>query len=213
MRFLLFFALMLAGCEGAQKPATVTLATTTSTRDSGLLDLLVPMFRKQTGIEVKVVAVGSGQALEMGRRGDADVLLTHAPEAEEEFVAAGHGLERRPVMFNDFILLGPHRDPAGVRDEEWITVSFARIAKAEAPFVSRDDGSGTHQKEQSIWQMSATVPEGRWYIEAGLGMAQALRMASEKGAYTLSDRGTFLSQRDSLELAILLICRRPDPAE
>lgn len=193
-----------AGCSGRDDAATtLTLATTTSTRDSGLLDVLLPKFEKETGIEVKVVAVGSGQALELGRRGDADVLLTHAPEAEERFVAAGHGVERQAVMHNDFVIVGPEADPAHVQRELSIAEAFRRMARSEAPFVSRGDDSGTHMKEKRIWQEAGAEPQGDWYIRAGAGMAEALRMASQLRAYTLSDRGTFLAQRNGLALVIL----------
>lgn len=202
--FLILSLLSLASCGKSTEPAkTMTLATTTSTRDSGLLDVLVPMFEKQTSIQVKVVAVGSGQALEMGRRGDADVLLTHAPTAEKAFVAEGHGMERRLAMSNDFVLVGPKFDPANIGEANSITEAFIRIATRMSPFVSRGDESGTHMKEQGIWQMAKISPKGDWYIQAGSGMAQTLRMASEKDAYTLSDRGTFLAQRNDLDLAIL----------
>jgi len=196
--------LSFAGCGNSPGPATpLTLATTTSTRDSGLLDTLAPMFEKQTGIPIKVVAVGSGQALEMGRRGDADVLLTHAPDGEKTFVADGHGVKRVLVMHNDFVLLGPTSDPANAREADSITVALGRIAENLSPFVSRGDESGTHMKEQSIWAAANTDPQGDWYIQAGSGMGQTLRMASEKEAYTLSDRATFLAQRDKLDLAVL----------
>ena len=201
-------ALLLTGCSTAQDEAkTLTLATTTSTRDSGLLDILVPMFEKETGIDVKVVAVGSGQALELGRRGDADVLLTHAPEAEEQFMAEGHGEHRQGVMHNDFILVGPQTDPAQIAELQAtgllaITEAFRRIALDHSPFISRGDESGTHIKEKKIWQEAGIEPQGDWYVRAGAGMAEALRIASEKRAYTLADRGTFLSQRDRLDLTI-----------
>ena len=197
-------ALPLMGCAPT-KPAflSLTLATTTSTRDSGLLDELVPRFEKEAGIRVKVVAVGSGQALELGRRGDADVLLTHAPKAEEQFVVEGHGDERLPVMHNDFVLVGPPADPASIEGQSSIVEAFRRIALSGSPFVSRGDESGTHTKEQEVWKEAGITPEGDWYIEAGAGMAAALRMASEKRACTLADRGTFLAQRDRLDLTIL----------
>jgi tungstate transport system substrate-binding protein len=196
--------LLLAGCSKTHDQVeTLTLATTTSTRDSGLLDALVPMFAKETGIEVKVVAVGSGQALELGRRGDADVLLTHAPEAEEQFMAEGHGEERRAVMHNDFVLVGPQADRAQIKDQTSIREAFRRIAQSQSPFISRGDESGTHMKELQIWKQAALDPERQWYVQAGAGMAEALRMASEKRAYTLADRGTFLAQRHRLDLTIL----------
>lgn len=200
----LLLAVVMSGCQEApEQEQTITLATTTSTRDSGLLDVLVPEFEDETGIEVKVVAVGSGQAIEMGRRGDADVLLTHAPEAEERFVLEDYGNERRLVMHNNFVLVGPRSDPANVSAEKAVAAAFARIAQTEAAFVSRGDESGTHMKEKSIWKRSGTEPEGTWYASVGSGMAQTLRVASEKGAYTLSDWGTFLSQRKRLDLHVL----------
>ncbi len=202
-------ALMLTGCSQSLDPSkTLTLATTTSTRDSGLLDELIPMFEAETGIEVKVIAVGSGQALELGRRGDADVLLTHAPAAEEQFMDEGHGTQRRGVMHNDFVLVGPQADPADVASQSTIAEALGQIARSESLFVSRGDDSGTHMKEQTLWTSSAMTaqggePQGEWYIRAGAGMSEALRMASEKRAYTLSDRSTFLAQRERLDLTIL----------
>jgi len=190
-----------AGCQNS-KP-TITLATTTSTQDSGLLDVLVPMFHTQTGIEVKVVAVGSGQALELGRRGDADVLLTHAPAAEEKFMTEGWGSERRPVMHNDFVLIGPEDDPAKVKGEKSVATAFSQIAASRSTFVSRDDESGTHQKEREIWKALANDPDGVWYVRSGSGMAQAIRIADEKNAYTLADRGTYLSMRKDCNMVVL----------
>jgi tungstate transport system substrate-binding protein len=198
----LLAVLVAAGCSGRAAP-TLTLATTTSTQDSGLLDVLVPRFREQSGIDVKVVAVGTGQALELGRRGDADVLLVHAPAAEQRFVEEGFGVGRRQVMYNDFVIVGPPADPAGVKGQASAVEAFRRIAAREAPFVSRGDESGTHVKEKAVWQKAAVEPKGGWYVRAGAGMGQVLRMASEKRAYTLSDRGTFLALRGGLELAVL----------
>jgi tungstate transport system substrate-binding protein len=195
---------LMVGCNtSTDVPKTLTLATTTSTQESGLLDVLVPEFRQQSGIDVRVVAVGSGQALELGRRGDADVLLTHAPAAEKRFMDEGWGELRRPVMHNDFVLVGAESDQAGVRVRMSIVECFTRIADHEAPFVSRGDDSGTHQKEKEIWEKSGRKPDGDWYVEAGAGMAQALRMANEKHAYTLADRATFLTLRDELDLVVL----------
>ena len=198
--------LLVGGCSrqsGTSPETSLTLATTTSTRDSGLLDVLLPVFEAETDIEVKVVAVGSGQALELGRRGDADVLLTHAPAAELQFMEEGHGVQRQPVMHNDFVLVGPPNDPADVKDSTAITEAFRRIAQSEAPFISRGDDSGTHRKERTIWMNRQMEPRGQWYVITGAGMAAALRMASEKRAYTLSDRSTFLAQQDRLDLTIL----------
>ncbi|GAB6164919.1 substrate-binding domain-containing protein [Thermostilla marina] len=199
------FVALLTGCrDRAAQDCSLTLATTTSTRDSGLLDILLPRFESETGITVKMIAVGSGQAIEMGRRGDADVLLTHAPQAEKQFMDEGHGCLRYPVMYNDFVLVGPASNPAGVEHEKPITEALRRIAETQSRFVSRGDESGTHMKERSLWQEAGLAPEGDWYIEVGAGMAQTLRVASEKRAYTLSDRGTFLAQREGLQLAILV---------
>jgi tungstate transport system substrate-binding protein len=184
------------------------LATTTSTRDSGLLDVLLPLFRRRTGVEVKVVAVGSGQALQLGRRGDADVLLTHAPAAERQFMADGYGSLCLPVMYNEFAIVGPEGDPAHVRAQNRAATALAQIASTQSPFVSRGDDSGTHQKERQLWRQATLDPRGSWYIQAGSGMAQSLRIASEKQAYTLTDLGTFLAERRRLQLTILL---RGDP--
>lgn len=201
----------LAGC-GRKEPAPVAhpsvperllLATTTSLRDSGLLDVLVPAFEESSGLRVEVVAVGSGQALELGRRGDADVLLVHSPESEERFLAQGYARRRRPVMYNDFVLVGPAADPAGVKRAGSIEESFGRVARANANFVSRGDGSGTHAMELKTWAAAAIHPEPPWYIEAGAGMAEVLRMASQKAAYTLADRATYVALRQGLELQVL----------
>jgi tungstate transport system substrate-binding protein len=202
---LLFLLLVVTtGLRGApSRGRSLVLATTTSTQDTGLLDALVPRFEKQTGLKVKVIAVGTGQALELGRRGDADVLLVHAPEAERQFVQQGHGVERKPVFYNDFVLVGPAGDPARVRQANSAPAALKAIAGAEAFFVSRGDDSGTHKKEQALWRTAGVNPAGRWYLSAGAGMAEALRMASERQAYTLSDRGTYLSLRNTLELQIL----------
>ncbi|MHB9078599.1 MAG: ABC transporter substrate-binding protein [Pirellulaceae bacterium] len=194
----------MAGCStSTDANPSLTLATTTSTQDSGLLDVLVPLFAKETGIEVKVVAVGSGQALEIGRRGDADVLLTHAPEAEKQFMSDGDGESRREVMYNDFVLVGPKEDPAHVQGQTSIVDALRQIAAAKATFVSRGDESGTHMKEKAIWKQATVTPQGDWYLSAGTGMAATLRLASEKHGYVLADRGTFLSQQEQLELVIL----------
>jgi tungstate transport system substrate-binding protein len=195
--------LVAAGCSRPTPTESITLATTTSAQDSGLLDVLVPRFREQTGIEVKVVAVGTGQALELARCGDADVVLVHAPAAEQRFMNEGHGVLLRPVMVDRFILVGPPADPAGVKGQASVVEAFTRIAHKEAPFVSRGDESGTHIKEKAIWQKAGIEPRGDWYIAAGTGMAQTLRMAGEKRGYTLTDRGTYLAQGKGLDLAVL----------
>ena len=206
----LVFMLIALGVPGCSRtapaplqPAPITLATTTSTHDSGLLDVLIPLFRKETGVEVKVVAVGSGQALELGRRGDADVLLVHSPAAEEAFVRDAFSLERMPVMVNDFVLVGPADDPGRIRGRSSIIDAFQEVARRHVFFVSRADNSGTHQKEHAVWKASQIQPEGEWYLSAGTGMAQALRLASEKQAYILSDRGTYLALRDNVDLIVI----------
>ena len=184
------------------------LATTTSTQDSGLLDVLIPLFEKQTGYTVKVVAVGTGAALRMGERGDADVLLVHAPEAEEAFMATGYGSEREYVMYNDFIIVGPTDDPAGIRGLTDAVQALQRIANAQALWISRGDDSGTHKKEKSLWKEAgidpSVVASSPWYQETGQGMGATLRIASEKQGYTLTDRGTYLHLRDTLDLEILV---------
>jgi tungstate transport system substrate-binding protein len=184
------------------RPALI-LATTTSTQDSGLLDELVPLFEKQTGYAVKTIAVGSGQAIAMGRRGEADVLLVHSPEAEQALIADGAGLNRRIVMHNDFVLVGPPADPAGIANHT-TRESLQRIAGAKAPFLSRGDNSGTHTMELKLWKAAGIALEGQaWYQQTGQGMGQTLAVAAEKKAYTLSDRGTFLALRKKLGLALL----------
>lgn len=182
----------------------IILATTTSTQDSGLLDVLVPLFEKQTGYRVKVIAVGTGAALRMGERGDADVLLVHAPEAEEAFMAAGHGVDRQFVMYNDFVIVGPPSDPAGIRGLTDAVMAMQRVAETEGLWISRGDDSGTHKKEMSLWAEARLTPQGAWYQESGQGMGATLLIASEKQAYTLTDRGTYLRLRASLALDILV---------
>jgi tungstate transport system substrate-binding protein len=179
------------------------LATTTSTQDSGLLDELVPRFEDESGCSVKTVAVGSGEALELGERGDADVLLVHSPDAEEEFMDGGHGVRRKAVMHNDFVVVGPADDPATTKGSSSATDAFARIAQTEAPFASRADESGTHTKELSLWEAAGIEPKGSWYIETGQGMGETLTIASQKQAYTLSDRGTWLAT-DNVDLELLV---------
>jgi len=181
----------------------VILATTTSTRDAGLLDSLLPVFERETRYHVKVIAVGSGQALAMGRRGDADVVLSHAPEAERVLVDSGYFVRRRLVMHNEFLVVGPASDPAGLRGLSDAVAAFRRLAERRAPFVSRGDQSGTHQREQLLWKRTGmTAPPSRddWYVESGQGMGATLQLADEKRAYTLTDRATYLAWRDKLQL-------------
>lgn len=200
------------GCAAEEGPAeegqeriggSMILATTTSTQDSGLLDVLVPMFEEQTGVEVKVIAVGSGAALEMARRGDADAVLSHSPAAERELVASGDLVEGKLVMHNDFVIVGPPADPAGVRAAGDLNEALRRIA-ATGGFISRGDNSGTHAKELALWKAAgvdpARVPQRQ---ETGQGMGATLNIADQRQAYTLTDRGTFLSLRDRMDLEIL----------
>ena len=195
-------ALLLAGCEPANK--LVILATTTSTDNSGLLDELVPLFHDQTGYEVKVVAVGSGAALRMGERGDADVLLAHSPAAEEEFMAGGYGRSRRRVMHNDFVIVGPRSDPAGVGGTADATAALAAVAATESLFVSRGDDSGTHARERALWEAIGGIPVNGWHQETGQGMGATLTVASQKAGYALTDRATFLALAGTLDLEILV---------
>jgi len=187
----------------------IILATTTSTQDTGLLDVLIPLFEAQNPYQVKTIAVGSGQALKMGEEGNADVLLVHSPAAEKAFMQAGFGLERLLVMHNDFVLVGPLADPAGVAQAGHVLQALQGIARTGAPFISRGDDSGTHKMELSLWQKAGIQPSGAWYLETGQGMAATLKIASEQQAYTLSDRGTYLALREQLDLKILL---EGDPA-
>jgi tungstate transport system substrate-binding protein len=189
-------------CVGGENQ--LILATTTSTQDSGLLDVIVPQFERQTGYSVKTIAVGSGAALRLGEEGEVDVVLAHSPDAEEAFMAAGHGLNRRLVMHNDFVIVGPAADPAGVRGLGDAAEAFRRIAEAEATFLSRGDESGTHAREMKIWDSIGVTPSGGWYRETGTGMGQTLLVASEMRGYTLTDRGTYLAQRQNLALEILV---------
>jgi len=193
---------VIAASQAPQK--TIILATTTSTQDSGLLDTLILIFEKKTGYFVKTIAVGSGQAMAMGQKGEADVLLVHSPEAEKKFVADGFGVNRRLVMHNDYIVLGPGQDPAKIKGGKGTIEAFKKIASAQALFVSRGDNSGTHAKEWALWKAAGINPEGqKWYQQTGLGMGQTLNVASEKRSYTLSDRGTYLALKKRLDLDIL----------
>lgn len=192
--------------SGFSAPAekNIILATTTSTQDTGLLDVLIPDFQKKTGYFVKTIAVGSGQAMAMGQKGEADVLLVHSPEAEEKFMAEGYGMNRRLVMHNDFIVVGPSSDPAKIKGTKSTTEVFKKIAAANSLFLSRGDNSGTHAKEKAIWKAANMKYAGeKWYQETGLGMGQTLNVASEKKGYTLTDRGTYLSQKKNLGLDVL----------
>ncbi len=189
----------------AAAPKTIILATTTSTQDSGLLDHLIPMFEKETGYFVKTIAVGSGQAMTMGKKGEADLLLVHSPDAEKKFIAEGSGINRRLVMHNDFILLGPSGDPAKVKGIKSSVEALKKISQSSSLFLSRGDNSGTHAKEKALWKEAGINPEGqKWFQQTGLGMGQTLNVASEKKGYTLADRGTYLALKKNLGLEILV---------
>jgi tungstate transport system substrate-binding protein len=205
---------LLLGCAGltvgvstasAQTPLDpeIVLATTTSVRDAGLLDALLPPFERATGHRIKLIAVGSGQAMALGRLGEADLLIVHAPEQELEFVRQGFAVARRPLMHNEFVLVGPAPDPADVRGLPTLDALRA-VARAGARFVSRADRSGTHVKERRLWRLAGVEPDGRWYRESGQGMSATLQIANQIQAYTLTDIGTFLTHRYPLDLEILV---------
>jgi tungstate transport system substrate-binding protein len=223
MLIVLMMASVIAGCGGTttqqpqqqsteQKPAettapaekTMTLATTTSTQDSGLLEVLLPAFEKKEVIKVKVVAVGSGAAMEMGKKGDADVLLVHSPKAEKEFMDGGFGDDKKSVMHNEYFIVGPANDPAKIKGVKTADEAIKAIAASKSVFISRGDNSGTHTKEKGLWEKAKITPEGTWYVQAGQGMGATLTMAQEKGGYTLTDSATFLSQKDKLKLVIMV---------
>ncbi len=223
----LLLTLLLAACQpiqaptagdvpAAQEPAApapgegrLILATTTSTQDSGLLDVILPDFEAQAGVDVDVIAVGTGQALKLGEDGNADVLLVHARNLEDAFMEAGHGVRREDVMYNDFVILGPADDPASIQGSASAAEAMSKIAEAGAPFVSRGDESGTHNKELSVWAAAGVEPTGEWYIAAGQGMGAVLTMANEQQAYTLSDRATYLAR--TLEGTDLVVLMEGDP--
>ena len=205
LSLLLVFSVLVTACgSAAPSNPNIILATTTSTQDSGLLDVLVPMFEEQTSYKVQTVAVGTGEALKMGEEGNSAVLLVHAPSSEVKFMEGGFGKDRSLVMHNDFIIVGPANDPAGIK-ELGPRETFEAIYNVGASFVSRGDDSGTHKKELEFWKKAELEPAGQaWYIETGQGMGASLTVASEKGAYILTDRATYLANRDNLDLEILL---------
>lgn len=201
-----------AGCgDGDARARNLILATTTSTQDSGLLDALIPVFEERTRLRVKTVAVGTGEALAMARRGDADVVLAHAPSLERESVAGGFTIRRRRVMFNDFLIVGPRSDPAGIHGLD-TSRALARIAALGAPFASRGDRSGTHVRELQLWKAAGLAPGGDGYFETGQGMGATLLVASARGAYALTDRGTHLALRRRSELEQFVPHVEGDPA-
>lgn len=199
--------LLLAAAARAEGAPFITVASTTSTRDSGLLDYLLPVFESATGIQVRIIAVGTGQALQLGERGDVDAVLVHDRASENRFMAEGYGLLRRDVMYNDFVVLGPARDPARIQGMTDATAAFRRIAAAKAPFLSRGDDSGTNKEELRLWKAAGIDPHGAsgtWYKETGSGQGATLNTAAELDAYTLVDRGTWISFRNKGDLRILV---------
>ena len=179
------------------------MSTTTSTENSGLLSVLLPPFEERFNVKVDVIAVGTGKALELGANGDVDIVFVHARAAEDQFVADGNGVNRRDVMYNDFVILGPETDPDGIKDAQSAAEALKKIAEAEAEFISRGDDSGTHKKELEIWNAAGVKPEGNWYMEAGQGMGAVLTMTNDKQAYTMSDRGTYLAFTEKVDLKVL----------
>ncbi len=210
----LCLSLLLAGCQTANTPKNqeIILATTTSTKDSGLLDEILPVFEEESGYHVSVISVGSGEAMKMGENGEADVLLVHSPAAEKKFVDEGHADEdgRKDVMYNDFVLVGPKNDPAQIADKAAhdIVLAFQLLSQSQSLFISRSDNSGTHKKELTIWEKCGLQPSGDWYVEAGAGMGAVLQMANEKLAYTLSDRATWLNYQ--LDEDLMIVCEKDD---
>lgn len=205
--FTIFIFLIINIVSYNQKTAVrekeIILSTTTSTYDSGLLDELIPVFEKKYKISVKPIAVGTGEALGMGERGEVDVVLVHARSAEDKFLEEGYGVNRKDVMHNDFVIIGPEEDPAEIKGNENVTEAFKKMSEKQMLFLSRGDDSGTHKKEIKIWEEAGIEPKGDWYLEAGQGMAGTIMIANEKNAYTLTDRGTYLSLQKNIQLKIL----------
>lgn len=202
---LLTVPMVLLGCSGGDENNVLILATTTSTENSGLLHAILPEFEKETGIHVDVVAVGTGAALQLGRDGEADALLVHAKSSEEEFVSEGHGLERFDVMYNDFVIVGPINDPADLKScGSDVVKAYDLLQASGETFISRGDDSGTHKKELSLWNAASIQPAGDWYVKVGKGMGDTLMMADELLGYTMSDRATYLSMKENLDLEIIV---------
>ena len=213
---ILLMVVMVSGCANqgennqteanktAPEDPQITLATTTSTYDSGLLDEVIPAFEKETGYEVHILSKGTGASLELGKRGDVDVLLVHAKDRELKLVEEGYFVDRKDVMYNDFIVIGPADDPAGIKNMESAAEAFTKIEENNSSFVSRGDNSGTNMKEISIWSEAGIEPSGDWYMAVGQGMGETLRITDEKQAYTMTDRGTYLSMKDKMSLEVLV---------
>jgi len=200
----LFFSGIVLILAGRGKKPQLTLATTTSVQDSGLLDVLLPPFEMENRCKVKVIGVGTGQAIRLAKEGNVDVILVHDPDREEMFVEEGYGVRRYNVMYNDFVIVGPEEDPADIKGGREGVKALKEIATSKSTFISRGDDSGTHRKERELWKVVGIEPSGGWYIVAGTGLAGTLRIANEKRAYTLTDRGTYLAHRKELDLTILI---------
>ena len=204
--FLTLASLAALSLPAAAQDKSIVVSSTTSTQDSGLFGHILPLFKAKTGIDVKVIAQGTGQALDTGRRGDADVVFVHARPLEDKFLAEGFSLKRYPVMYNDFVLIGPKSDPAGIKDSKDIVAALTTIKAKAAPFISRGDNSGTHVAERALWKTAnidiAGADKGPWYKEIGQGMGAALNTAAASGAYVLSDRGTWISFKNKSDLVI-----------
>jgi tungstate transport system substrate-binding protein len=201
-RFVLCLTILLAVWQANAQERSILVASTTSTQDSGLFGHLLPLFKAKTGIDVKIVAQGTGQALDTGRRGDADIVFVHAKAEEEKFIAEGFGQRRFPVMYNEFLLVGPASDPAGIKGSKDIVAALTAIRDKALPFVSRGDRSGTHQAELTLWKLAGDIRKGAWYREVGQGMGAALNIAAGLGAYVLADRATWLAFKNRRDLVV-----------
>ncbi|MEM7562676.1 MAG: substrate-binding domain-containing protein [Pseudomonadota bacterium] len=202
-QFIAFIILIVMTNPASANNNLLRLATTTSTANSGLTDYLLPVFTEESGVVVHVIAVGTGKALRLGREGDVDIVLVHAREAEDQFVAGGFGIDRADVMYNDFIIVGPKSDPAGAADSSTVKQVLERVASKQHPFISRGDDSGTHKRELHLWDSTGNLPTGSWYREVGQGMGKTLQIANEIDGYTMTDRGTWLAYQSKLDITLL----------
>jgi tungstate transport system substrate-binding protein len=202
---LVLCCVLLVGAEiPASAHATLKMSTTTSTENSGLLNVLLPPFEKAENVKVQVISVGTGKALKLGETGDVDIVFVHSRATEDKFVNDGFGVDRRDVMYNDFVIVGPKEDPAKLREAKTAVEAFKKLAEAQAEFISRGDDSGTHKQEKAIWNKAGIKPRGKWYVEAGQGMGAVLQMAAQKNAYCLTDRGTYITLQSKLPSMIAL---------
>ena len=202
-RLSLLLVVFLVSAPAVAGDVALRLATTTSTANSGLMDYLLPVFTRETGLEVHLIAVGTGKALRLGKEGDVDIVLVHARTAEDRFVADGHGVDRADVMYNDFLIVGPQSDTAGVSKSKNVAEVLQRIDNSKLPFISRGDDSGTHKRELALWEIAGRTPGGSWYREVGQGMGKTLQIANEVDGYTMADRGTWLAYQSKLEIRLL----------